>query len=261
MRLLRFASLVSILLSSFSLRAQDPPRRDAQALQVLHQSLAAMGGTGADGRVRDTVAQVTVAWPENPGVPPVPTTITTRGADQIRIDSTAEGRTSSVIHSRGRHVRSDGNGWKVAHSANSHFRRIQHLPALLLAQELARADFAATYVGVEKVGSQDAHHIGLSRISARGDALDAKFTTDSELEVFIDTSSLAILKLSYTYFSAIDWRIGLPMEIHYTDYRSIGGMLVPFTQRTVFNGNPIYELKLTAVAFNQGIADAVFVGR
>jgi hypothetical protein len=254
--------LLVVALLSFSLcfaqsvqQPQSPPPRDAQAIAILQKVLVAMGGIGA---VQDTVTKANIAWPSNPSAPPIPSIITTLGPDRIRVDNSNGGQTGSVVYNRGRLLRSSAKGWTTEPSANSRFRRADHLPAHLLANELARTDYAVAYVGQESVGSQAAIHLKLSRISHMGNGLDAKFTKDSEFEVFIDSNTFLILKISYMYFSRIDWRIGSPMEIYYSDYRNVGGMMVPFTQSTHFNGNPLYELHLSSVAFNQGVPDTLF---
>jgi len=252
------AILAALSILPVSLLAQQAPMRDPQALTILHSALAVMGGAGA-AAIQDTVTKATTFWPSNSTVSPVSSTISTKGADRIRVDNSSGGQTVSVVYNGGRLLHSTATGWSVGPSANSRFRRVDHLPALLLASELARGNFAATYIGQESVGSQRAVHVTLSRISSNvGNGLDAKFTKDSEIEVFIDPATFLILKVSYIYFSKIDWRIGSPMEIYYSDYRSVGGMMVPFIQRTVFNGSPLYELHLTSVAFNQGVADTTF---
>ncbi len=267
-RALAVASLAILFSFPVSLSAQQsvtPPQsaplRDPQAITVLRNALAAMGSTAAAGLLQDSVTQAIISWPTNSSAPASTTSITTKGMNRIRVDTTANAKASSIIYDRGRQLRSGGKGWQVAPSANSRFRRVDHLPALFLAYELSRSDFSASYVGIESVGAATAHHITLSRISSMGNALDAKFTKDSQIEVFVDPTTFLIVKVSFTHFSEIDWRIGLPMEIDYSAYRSVGGMMVPFTQVTNFNGKPIYELHITSVAFNQSVADATFSGK
>jgi hypothetical protein len=260
------ASLVVLSFIPFSLFAQQSPPplapvRDPQAITVLRNALAAMGGTTAASQLQDSVTQAAISWPTNPSAPAATTSITTKGMNRIRVDTNANAKSTSVIYDRGRQLRSGQKGWQVAPSANSRFRRADHLPALLLAYELSRNDFSASYVGIEPVGTATAHHITLSRISSMGNSLDGKFTKDSQIEIFVDPTTFLVVKVSFVHFSEIDWRIGLPMEIDYSSYQNVGGMMVPFTQVTIVNGKPIYELHLTSVAFNQGVADATFAGK
>lgn len=236
------------------------PSRDPQAITLLQKTLAAMGGLGA-AQIQDTVTEANISWPGKPAAPGSSTVIKTKGPDRIRIENHSAGAIQTVIHNQGRNLRSVGGSWKQAPSANSMHKRPEHLPALMLAYELERHGLSADYIGLETIGTQSAHHIRLARVSAMGNDLDAQMTKNSRLDVFIDSQSFLVLKISYVHLSEIDWRVGWPMEIYYSDYREVGGMLVPFNQRAVFNGNPMFILTVVSVAFNQGNPDSDFEGR
>jgi len=241
-------------------QAASPPARDPQAITLVQNAIAAMGGSGA-GQIQDTLTQATTTWLQNPAAPATTTTIKTKGPDKLRVDNGSGSALNSVIHNQGRNLRFAGAAWKQGPSANSFHKRPEHLPVVLLAYELARPDLTADYIGLETIGTQTAHHIRLARVSTMGNDLDAQQTKNSRLDVFIDPQSFLVLKISYLQFSETDWRLGLPMEIYYSDYRSVAGMLIPFNQRAVFNGNPMFNLSLSSVAFNQGLPDSDFEGR
>lgn len=236
------------------------PGRDPQANGLLLQAVAAMGGSSA-AQIQDSVTEATITWLQNPAAPATTTVIKTKGPDKIRIHNQSGGATQTVIHNQGRNLRSVGAGWKQGPSANSIHKRPEHLPVVLLAYELARGDLSAEYVGLETVGAQTAHHIRLARVSSMGNDLDAQLTKNSQLDVFIEPQSFQVLKISYLHFSENDWRVGWPMEIYYSDYRNVNGILIPFNQRAVFNGTPKFVLNVTQVALNQGLADSDFEGR
>jgi len=242
-------------------QASSPaPQRNREAITLANKAISAMGGL-SDAQIQDTLTEASITWPQNPAAPATTTAIKTKGPDRVRIDNQSGGAALSVIHSQGRGMRSAGNGWKQAPSANSMHKRPEHLPAVLLAYELARPDLSADYIGLETLGDMTAHHIRLARVSTMGNDLDAQMTKNSQLDVLIDPQSFLVLKISYLHFSEIDWRVGWPMEIYYSDYRTVAGMLIPFNQRTVFNGKPHLILNLTRVALNQGQPDSDFEGR
>jgi len=236
---------------------QAPPKQDPQAVSVLHRSLAAMGAQ-VSSQALDTLVQATITSPNAPDAPGVPTTIETLGPDRFRIDSQTSKGTVSVVHDRGRYMRSSAAGWKQGPSANSMFKRPEHLPAVLLVYELDQKNLEMTYVGLETLGTASVHHIRLRRISALGNELDDQMTKNSQIDLFIDAQSFLLLKVSYPYFSKIDWRISKPMEIYYENYQNQSGIMVPFHQRAVFGGNPLYVLDVNSVAFNHGNAAADF---
>jgi hypothetical protein len=239
--------------------AQQGPPRDPQAMAVLRNALAVLGGQSA-AAIQDTVVQATLTPPPNQGGGSGTATFKTKGT-KIRSDASSGGRTATAIFNNGREFRSNGQGMSPAHSANADHKRIEHLPALMLLQELARNDFSAAYVGQESLEGHTVQHIRLFRVSIRNVAVDAQLTKNSELNIFVDTQTSQVVKISFPYVSENDWRQTLPMEIYYDDYRVTNGIVVPFHQRYFFNGEPAGELQFTAVAVNQGIPDSVFDGR
>jgi hypothetical protein len=240
--------------------APTAPIRDLQAMAVLQATLAAMGGQGAPA-IQDTVVQATVTPPADmPGAPGT-LTITTKGTGMIRTDGSGGGKTASTIFNNGRELRSTGQGWATAHAANANHKRIEHLPVLMIFQEIARGEISATYVGQETLDGRSVHHISIARVSSIGNPeIDQTMTRNSQLEVFVDAQTNLVTKVSYLHISETDWRMGLPMEIYYGDYRNVGGIAVPFHQRHFYAGRPIGEMQITFVAVNQGTPDSTFKG-
>jgi len=191
----------------------------------------------------------------------VPVTIKAKGVEMFRWESTAGGRTSTVVVNRGRNARLTERGWNSGPSSNSRHKRAEHLPALLLAAELVRPDISFSYVGMGTVEGRNAHHIRLSRVSALDGEIGAELTKASELDLYVDAQTFFLVKIAYIHFSETDRRRGLPMEVRYSDYRLTAGHWIPFRQTVVFNGNAISQLQITSFAANVGLADSEFAGR
>jgi hypothetical protein len=239
-----------------SAAAAQGPAQDSQAIAILRRSLVAMGGQGA-ASIQDTVVHASSTPAPNAGGEPGDVTITTKGASLIRVDGSA-GKNASTIYNAGRETRSSDHGWQAAPGANAHHKRIEHLPALMLAYEIARSDLSATYIGEETVETRTVHHIRVARDPQRGDAMDAQMMGISQLDIFIDAQTLLITKVAFPYASEIDWRITFPIEIYYDQYQVVSGISVPFHQRYFFNGQPISVTQITSVAVNQGTPDSLF---
>jgi hypothetical protein len=233
---------------------------DPNAVPVLQQTLATMGGSGT-ARVADSVTLATVTDLGGESGPSVQGTIKTKGATLFRLDTNIGGRSSGVVFNGSRQRVMREGSWRPGPSANARNKRVEHVPVLLLAQELSRADCSVAYVGLEILGGTSAHHLRFTRISKRGDEYDEKRAKDSELEVFVDARTFVVLKVSYTLLSDTDWRRGVPMEIYYGDYRTVEGMLIPFYQRVLFDGRPTSEIRVTSFAINVGLPDSEFEGR
>lgn len=257
----RLPMLLFGILFQVPMLAQVTPQRDPQAVVLLQQSLNAMGAARAL-QVQDTLVQASVVTPEQGDASAPVVTIKTKGSDRIRWEGTGSNSATVTIQNRGRLIQFKDGRSVARPSANALHRRIEHLPVLFLGQELARGDVVVAYVGQETIYGRSAHRLRLTRQSTRGSKdLAEKLTKDSELEIFFDAQSLLPVKISYVYFSETDWRRGLPMEVFYNDYQLVDGLLLPFQQRTVFNGRAIYELRLRTFSANVGVADTEFEGR
>jgi len=252
--------LPSAILAQQPPKSQVTPARDSQAVAVLNQALTAMGGQSVP-TIQDTVVQATLTPPPSRAGTPGPVTITTKGPNKMRIDGSGGGKTSVVIFNSGTELRSKGSGWQPVPSANSDHQRIEHLPALMLAYELNRPDVSAGYVGVEMVEGRSAHHVLLARVSKLANGLDEISTKNSQIDVWLDAKTMLVSKISFLYLSETDWRVGLPMEIFYYNYQSINGLLVPFHQKCLFDGQPLDDMQITSFAVNQAPSDLRFEGR
>jgi hypothetical protein len=257
-------SLLSVfpasLLAQQGIQTPPIPARDPQAMAVLRQTLAALGAQSV-ASIQDTVIHAATTPAPNSAGEPGTVTITTKGVRLIRIDGAGGTKNSSTIFNAGREMRSSDNGWLAAPAANANHKRIEHLPALMLAYEIARGDLSAAYVGEETIAARSVHHIRLARASQRGDAMDARLTAITELDVFVDAQTFLIAKIAFPHASEIDWRITFPVEIYYDQYQVVSGIAVPHRQRYFFNGRPVSELQITSVAINQGTPDSAFEAR
>ncbi len=149
-RSLAVATFLLLAASPLALYArQAPPAtlppQDPHAVAVLRQSLAALGAQGV-ASIQDTLIHATTTPAPNTGGESGAVTITTKGARLIRFDGSGGAKNSSVIFNMGREFRSGDKGWLAAPGANSSHKRIEHLPALLLAFEIVRGDLSATFM-------------------------------------------------------------------------------------------------------------------
>jgi hypothetical protein len=257
--------VIFLILSALPVLAQTQkqaltPVRDAQAVAVLNQALTAMGGQSVQ-TIQDTVVQATLTRPPSRGGTSGNVTITTKGPNKMRFDGSGGGKTSVVIFNSGTELRSKGSGWQTVPSANSDHQRVEHLPALMLAYELNRPDVSASYVGVETLEGQSVHHVLLARVSSLGNGLDETMTKNSQIDVWLDAKTMLVSKVAFLYLSETDWRVGLPMEIFYDSYQRVNGLLVPFHQKCLFDGQPLDDMQITSFAVNQAPNDSKFEGR
>lgn len=253
MRFLRIVPAVVFTFLAVPVAAQDPPKRDVQALAVLQASLQAMGGRLPD----DSTAEGTVNLVEGSKTQSGTIRILTRGKDQTfeEIQTADEHRT--VTFSRGQAKHSDAES--VEPSSVELAASSQALDFLLpfLFGALENTDFSFEYVGLEKVEGQEVHHIRLQNtfLSQRRLKDIAPLT---EKHVWISATSNLPVKVAYERRAARGAHPSIPLTINFSDYRNIAGILYPFRIEKTFNGSPWAAIVIDQVRFNSNLSDSQF---
>jgi hypothetical protein len=71
-------------------------------------------------------------------------------------------------------------------------------------------------------------------------------------DIFIDTSSLQIITVSETLPK------GGSQEFHYSDYRAVGGVMMPYSIAEESSGQQIWAVQLTRFNLNTGLQATSF---
>ena len=142
----------------------------------------------------------------------------------------------------------------VPRDPNVRNRRIDHLPALLIAYELQRADVSVEFLGNDEFEGRTVYKIALSRTSNTGTNIDAKLTANSRIELFIDGQTFFVVATERKLLSSTDTRRSMPLEIRYSDYRNINGLFIPFQQATYLDGHKLSEFVISSAAVDAGSA-------
>ncbi len=243
--------LASVLIST-SMAAQQAPQRDPQALAILTQSQAAMASSLA--AIQDALAQGTIAFADGrTGT----LTIKSKGSDRLRHEVNVDGRQTVVVTNRGKGhtilggVRRPLPLWVAA------YQRPDHIPALSRLSDFVQPNAKIAYLGLVEVAGRPAHHIRLSASPTDGTPAEIEEII-SEFHVFVDAQSGLLVKTMGYDFSPEIIENRTPVETYYTDYRSLGGLLIPYHLSRHVRGQKFYEITLTNVALNVGLADTEF---
>jgi hypothetical protein len=93
------------------------------------------------------------------------------------------------------------------------------------------------------------------------------FTSEPELQslaqvsvrdVWVDANSLLPLKISYQSRDAQGAAPAFSVDVYYSDYHQIGGLLYPTTVTESFNGTPWATISIQNVTLNVGLRDSDF---
>ena len=244
--LLAFVFLVSGLAV-----AQQQSQRDPQALLVVQQSLAAMGGATAAAQVTDAVCTGAVQPVARSQVKASTFTWKIKGTD-FRYQSSTGSSTRIFVSGHG-HPASVRDGVVKALSphmalANPPFE----LPALVLAPEASDTRYTVTLGGsstVEGTAAIKVHtRLETDVVTSLVTAQDWYFDVVTRLPLRVEHRLPDNLRPDH-YVNAAE---------EYSDFRVVSGMLVPFRISLYEDGVQVAIVTLDSVKFNQGLSGADF---
>jgi hypothetical protein len=257
-RIALYAVVVSLLLAaaSSSGSAQSTtsiqPALDPQAIALLQQSVIAMGTTvPSDSTATGTVTTVAGSLTENGTV-----TILTRGTNQTSEQiQTPHG--STIVYSQGQASNISGSIVTPLSMELTQTSQCPDFPLPLLASALNNSDTSYKYIGLETLNGASVQHVQIWNSYASNPALQdlSGFTLT---DIWVDPASYLPQKLSYTQRAAGGSEPSIPVDIYYSNYQNVGGVLYPFSIQKSFNGTPSATITIQAVAFNTGLTNLDF---
>jgi hypothetical protein len=260
MRSSRFASAVVLTLSVASVAAQQTsppttsaPARDAQAVVLLQQAIAAMAtSTPADSSATGTVTVVEGSTTQTGSIQ-----ILTLGASYTSETQNLTDGQRSVVYSNGDALEST-----AAQSANPPLELIvtdqcADFPLPLLQAFLNSADESITYVGPEVQNGQAVQHVRVWNTFQSKPSLQ-QLATFSTRDIWISAASGLPVEIAYTRRAGGGSVPGAPIAIFYSNYTNVNGVLYPFQINKSLNGTPWTIISISGVSFNNGLAASQF---
>ncbi len=261
-RTLSLALFISILLANLPALqgASTPVRRDQLAITIVRQTVAAMAETGALLAYQDSVATGTLTVFRTTGPLTYPASLKTKGGAKTRFEfQSPDGRTSRILNQgQGVVIGPDGVVRRLA-SSNTVEERVTHIPVLSIVSEAQNDNVVLRYVGVADVDGSQADVIMVSLIPEDDDTrAEAATPRGSRTKLFVDQTSKMIVKVQYVLHSEERSSDVQLVETVFRDYRSVGGLSVPFRQTTIVDGAICDDLTLTDLSVNVGVNDSEF---
>jgi hypothetical protein len=232
--------------------APTAAKRDAQAIAILQQSLAAMGGVPNDVQASGSVT-ITAGSKTDVGT----IRVVARGVDQTREEiGTADGLKAEVFSGRrGASKVGDTQTEKSLEWASSAQSTV--FPAMLISAAVANPDSAFEYLGLEDVAGTQAHHLRFSNTYASNAELQVLMAFSTK-DIWVGATSSLPVKLSYERREGSGPVPRIRVEVTYGDYRNASGFLFPFAIERAVNGVPRESIRIQSVQVNLGPADAEF---
>lgn len=131
-------------------------------------------------------------------------------------------------------------------------------PALMLTRRLNDSDFAATYVGREVRDSVTVEHLSVYRsfpsLGKDGSLLQHLTLAD----LYLDATTSLPLALDYNIHPDNDAGLDIPVEVQFSDYRTVNGAQIPFHVQRFLNNGLVLDLQFQSATVNSGLLDAQF---
>lgn len=182
-------------------------------------------------------------------------TIKSRGAHLFRQDRVISTGPESWVVSNGTGYQTRANQREALSTHATRYFRPDHLPAFSCSPDLNT--FVVRDTGSEQVLGHPAFHIKIvaKPTSARTQQIEALL---SEYHVYIDQQTYLVLKTSTLIFSPTVLQNHSPWETYYSDYRNVGGLLVPFHVENFLSGQKIRDITFSDVQVGVSLNAAEF---
>lgn len=233
-------------------------QRDPQAIALVQQTFAAMGSAQAL-LLQDSVAtgQATIFKPDGTSTT-LPITKKSKGTTMVRIElQRPEGMQVRILNNGAAAIQKPDGSVESLITNNTVAERVQHIPALSLLSDWANTSMELKYVGSDSVNGQPSDVVSISYIPS--DAQDPNFWRNTTRTLFyVDQSTKLVSKVQYQNFAENNTNVSKKIEIVFSDYRPVSGVLVPFQQSTYSNGRLLSTITFTSAALNVGLTFSDF---
>lgn len=126
-------------------------------------------------------------------------------------------------------------------------------PSLTIMQSLL-PNHQYEYLGSTSIDGQPLERVRSWMTISRGSASTAKLLRRlSTVDFYMDSSTGLLSILRFSTYPENDENIEIPVEIRYSDYRRVQGVLAPLRIQRWQNGNLLYDISVSSVAVNSGV--------
>ncbi len=249
-------SLILVLASSPHLNSQQSVvtvQRDPQAAAILQQSIAALATTSPT----DSSANGMVTLVEGSTTQSGTIQILTRGVTQTMEALNLPLGQRSVTYSNGDAKEVIGSQAAIPPLELIVTDQCPDFPLPLLQSILNNSDNVFLYVGQEALNGASVHHVQVWNTFASKPRLQ-KLAPFSARDIWFDTSSGLPVKIAYSRRAGGGAVPAFPVEVFFSNYTNVGGVLYPFQINKSYNGTPWQTITVQNVSFNTGLTDAQF---
>jgi hypothetical protein len=253
------AGFTALLFCFPNLAAQQvaaPTPRDPQALAVLSQMLSVTGWGSV--QPQDVVATGIVTRFHGDSQDAVAIKLESLGPRMYRSD--VQDQTGTITTTL------NGDGASVVSSSSSRLlpsyvaipMRSTAFPFFAGFLSFTDPSSTVTYDGIETIAGQASYRIDLAFQPAGSDSVSLMRAKASQITIWISVATALPVQIEYSRTSNENPNSSRRITQTFSDYRTVGGIQMPFHQEEFGGGRTIFTLQLSAVNLNTGVASTDF---
>jgi len=133
-------------------------------------------------------------------------------------------------------------------------------PSLTLQALQADPTLGVLYLGPATWNGRTVFHLQFfHNVPGLSSSLLAQAQIVSAMDLLVDAQSLLPLSLSFNLHPDDDLNISIPVQVQFSGYRLLGGLLVPFHIQKYVQGTLALDLQVSNAAVNSGVPQSEFV--
>lgn len=251
-----FAGITLLTLKTPAARAQGTTSLGTSTENVLGQLSAAFSGGKS---VQSVQFSGEATWHggslEDSGA--VTLTASADGSSQMQLLLGGSGQRTETQAGAGSSARcnwagEDGTAHEV-HSGSCWRPVLWFLPALSLQTSLPPSNLSVVDLGMETVGASaniNRHLQSQITFSDSSDALAAEMAQQSKTDIGLDPTSHLPAMLAYSVHPDNGASAQIAIEVHYSDYRTVNGVQIPYLIQRYVNGALQLEIHINSAEIN-----------
>lgn len=257
--MLRSIARVVIILPLFlaTSQAQTLPQRDAQALTLASQSLQAADGATV---LTDATLQGTANYVAGSDQESGTFTLQVKGNQESKLVLNLSGGQRTEIRQGAAGEWVDAQAVKHAMALHNCWVDASWLfPTFSVQGALNDPQVTAAYLGRTVQSGVTADHLQFSRIvQGQTSGMTAEIQGLSAVDIYLDAGTHLPVGLDFNTHPDNDFNLKIPVEIQFSGYQKVNGVVVPMHIQKLIQGTLTLDLAVTSVTVNSGIADSDF---
>jgi hypothetical protein len=247
---------------SLSLAAQQaatPSARDPQAVNILAQSLSAVGGQSRVGAIQDFTGTGTITYSWAGEAVPGTVAVYGKGLSEFRMDANVSSGTQNFI------VNGQAGSLTLLHSPKTKLPVYGVMtagsltfPAARIANVLSDSTISVSYLGRLTWNGSQVYRVHVA--PPLDPALNAGTTLSGlgEYDLYVDLATYQLVGFAEKVWWGNNLTQSYSHELIFSNYTATNGLSVPFAITEKFGGQQTWSISLSSLTFNSGHPDTLF---